>query len=93
MDDPEPCEHALELDRQDRDARYTDALCDAADAALASGEPTIVVGYDIAAVPDVYLAERLANGDEVPETYKLIRNDEREVHLYQLPPGLLAASS
>lgn len=34
-------------------------------------------------VPDVLLAEALANGFEFPETFRIIRDDGREVHMYQ----------
>lgn len=54
-----------------------------ADIAIASGRPTGCPDCPLVAVPDVIVVEAVANGQPVPETYRLIRDDGRIVHLYR----------
>jgi hypothetical protein len=60
-----------------------DCAFDLADKALASGRATGCPDCPVVAVPDVVIVEGLANGDTVPETYKLIRDDGRIVHVFR----------
>jgi hypothetical protein len=62
------------------------AIEHAADRALMTGRPARVPGYDAVVVPDVVIAELVANGhDEPPTTWTLVRDDGRVGHLYRWP--------
>jgi hypothetical protein len=60
-----------------------DCAFDLADLALASGRPTGCPDCPVVAVPDVVIVEGKANGDAVPETYRLVRADGREAWIYR----------
>ena len=52
--------------------------------ALATGEPASCPTCGLAAVPDVILVQGAANGEAIPDTWKLLRADCRTVALYRL---------
>lgn len=75
-------------------AHLTPVLCEcqdcrayrAADRALATGRPVTIPGTrGLVVVPDTLLTELAANGFDLPNTYRMERDDGRVVWLYRDP--------
>lgn len=60
-------------------------LVQACDQALATNEPVYIPEHNMFAVPDVVIAEGVANGHAFPETAILNRHDGRQVYFF-VPP-------
>lgn len=60
-----------------------ECVFDLADRAIASGRPTGCPDCPLVTVPDVVVVEAAANGDVIAETYKLVRDDGRMVHVFR----------
>lgn len=58
------------------------------DHALASGQ-VVAVGH-VVLMPDVAIAELVANGDDVPPTWEVERADGRSVYVFRMPAGVVA---
>ena len=68
-----------------REALATDHAAELADLALSAGQ---VAGCDdcgLILVPDLVMVEGLANGQQVPDTWRMRRHDGRVAYVYRLP--------
>ena len=59
-------------------------------AAHGPGVAGAVVAGHVVLMPDVVIAELVANGDDVPSTWEVERADGRSVYVFRLPAGVVA---
>jgi hypothetical protein len=64
---------------------YDCRLTRACDVALDTNSVVDVEGTDLMVVPDVIIAEGVANGLEIPDTHRAVRADGRTIWLFRRP--------
>jgi hypothetical protein len=71
---------------------YDCRLTRACDVALDTNSVVGVEGTDLMVVPDVIVAEGVANGLELPDTHRAVRADGRTIWLFRHPKTDAAAA-